>query len=170
MYEQVHHKQQTAQMAELTAHKERRRWQLEGGPPPLHSHYGQVPCPPLPPPPPPCRPPPASTMSYRLFLWRASHWANIRCAVAPPPNVIGAMQRAQCSCAQCSCAQCSCAQCSVLVCLPRVPSHPAFNCTGSQAWLSGNQPCFNQLVKFFFFFFMAVCVACYVWRAMHPYA
>ena len=44
MYEQVHYKQQTAQMATLTAHKDRERWQHEGGPPPLHSHYGQVRC------------------------------------------------------------------------------------------------------------------------------
>ena len=44
MYEQVHHKQQTAQMATLTAHRERERWEHEGGPPPLHSHYGQVRC------------------------------------------------------------------------------------------------------------------------------
>lgn len=46
LLEQVHHKQ-TAQMAMLTAHKERLEWDHEGGQPPLHSHFGQV-CPPPP--------------------------------------------------------------------------------------------------------------------------
>ncbi|KAL3140747.1 hypothetical protein ABBQ32_005301 [Trebouxia sp. C0010 RCD-2024] len=40
LLEQVHHKQ-TAQMAMLTAHKERLEWDHEGGQPPLHSHFGQ---------------------------------------------------------------------------------------------------------------------------------
>ena len=61
MYEQVHDKQQTAQMAELIAHKERKRWEREGGPPPLHSHYGQVCCPPPP------RLPPPSFVSVASF-------------------------------------------------------------------------------------------------------
>lgn len=42
MLEQVHHNKQTAQMAMLTAHKERVEWDHEGGQPPLHSHFGQV--------------------------------------------------------------------------------------------------------------------------------
>lgn len=44
LYEEVHDKQQTAQMAMLTAHKERVEWDHEGGLPPLRSHFGQVSC------------------------------------------------------------------------------------------------------------------------------
>ena len=75
MYEQVHHKQQTAQMATLTAHRERERWEHEGGPPPLHSHYGQVGCvppSPSPSPPPPLPPLPPLSLLHHLVGMIAS--------------------------------------------------------------------------------------------------
>ena len=42
IHDQLYRKHQTAQMAMLTAHKERVEWDHDGGPPPVHSHYGQV--------------------------------------------------------------------------------------------------------------------------------
>ena len=42
MHDQLYRKGQTAQMAMYEAHKERLEWDHEGGPPPVHSHYGQV--------------------------------------------------------------------------------------------------------------------------------
>ena len=69
-------------------------------------------------------PPPRAFLLHHLCLWLPSHWAHIKCVVAPPPAMIGAAVSSNCDFCQ-----------SARICLSPMPSQLTVNCMDSTVQL-----------------------------------